>query len=96
MPLLYFWQSQNSHAKKQPLPDNYQAPAAPGTDPAGRARASKEELEARDGKLKYEHPEDREPEKFKPAFGQQHERKRVDGAPHGRNHQELHDRQRQI
>lgn len=95
VPLLYLWQSQNTSAQKHSLPDNYTAPAAPSTDPAASVRATKDEAKARDGKAKYEHPEDREPEKFKPAFGRVHERKRVDGAPHGRNHQELMDRQRQ-
>ncbi|KAI1341344.1 hypothetical protein F5Y15DRAFT_353834 [Xylariaceae sp. FL0016] len=64
-----------------------------GLDPAERSRARKEAGD--DGKPKYTHPEHENPEEFKPPFGQQHKRKRVDGPPDDRNHQSLADRQRQ-
>ncbi|KAM0807400.1 hypothetical protein AB5N19_07740 [Seiridium cardinale] len=96
LPTLYLWQTRNANTHVKPLPDGHPTAASPNTDPAGKARAAKEQAQERDGKVKYEHPEDRDPEKFKPEFGRLHERKRVDGPPDGRNHQELHDRQRQL
>lgn len=96
IPTLYLWQAQNAQAIARPVPDNRMIAGPPQTDPASRVREYKEQLEARGGKVKYEHPEHREPERFKPAFGQVHERKRVDGPPDGRNHKELNDRQKHI
>ncbi|KAI4604106.1 hypothetical protein KJ359_000234 [Pestalotiopsis sp. 9143b] len=96
LPTLYLWSTRNSAAVSAGLPEGHHSPAELQSDPAARSRLAKEQLEARGGKVKYEHPEDREPERFKPAFGRQHERKRVDGPPEGRNHAELHERQRNI
>ncbi|KAH6647673.1 hypothetical protein BKA67DRAFT_649391 [Truncatella angustata] len=94
IPTALLWRSQNKTAAAQPVPEDYPTPASPNLEPADRVRVGKERAEARNGQVKYEHPEDREPERFKPAFGRLHEKKRVDGPPHGRNHQELEDRQR--
>ncbi|ETS78047.1 hypothetical protein PFICI_10109 [Pestalotiopsis fici W106-1] len=94
LPTLYLWQTRNSHYQTRSI--DHPPPAALNSDPAARARAAREALEERGGKVKYEHPEDREPERFKPAFGRQHERKRVDGPPDGRNHHDLHEKQRHL
>ncbi|KAF7542035.1 hypothetical protein G7054_g144 [Neopestalotiopsis clavispora] len=94
LPTLYLWQTRNSQSAARPV--DHPVPAVMNSDPAAKARAAKEAKEERGGTVKYEHPEDREPERYKPAFGRQHERKRVDGPPDGRNHAELHERQRQI
>ncbi|KAK8097940.1 uncharacterized protein PG998_013426 [Apiospora kogelbergensis] len=66
------------------------------SDPAAKARARKEELAASGGQPKHIHPEHLDPETYKPAFGRQHQRKRVDGPPDGRNHQALNDRNANI
>ncbi|KAK8116093.1 hypothetical protein PG984_012595 [Apiospora sp. TS-2023a] len=68
----------------------------PDLDPAAKARARKEETLANGGQPKHMHPEDHDPAAFKPEFGRQHQRKRVDGPPDGRNHKDLNDRNRNI
>ncbi|KAK6851277.1 hypothetical protein PG990_007828 [Apiospora arundinis] len=65
-------------------------------DPADKARARKEEIAAAGGQPKHMHPEDEDPATYKPGFGRQHQRKRVDGPPDGRNHQALNDRNQNI
>ncbi|KAI0416075.1 hypothetical protein F5X98DRAFT_376055 [Xylaria grammica] len=63
----------------------------PNLDPAAAKRVRDEnEPEER----KYAHPEHKNPEEFKPAFGQLHQQKRVDMPPDGKNHQSLNDRSR--
>ncbi|KAI0450588.1 hypothetical protein F5B21DRAFT_422564 [Xylaria acuta] len=65
---------------------------APNLDPAATQR-HRDETEP--DQVKYAHPEHKNPEEFKPAFGQLHKQKRVDGPPDGRHHQALTDRARQ-
>jgi hypothetical protein len=77
-----------------PLPDDHPRALEPQSDPGSRSKAAKEKL-AEDGR-RHTHPEHREPEKYKPPFGQLHQNKRVDGPPDGRNHQALNDRNEQI
>ncbi|KAI0160282.1 hypothetical protein GGR57DRAFT_414562 [Xylariaceae sp. FL1272] len=64
----------------------------PDSDPAARKR---ERAAVEEDGPKYLHPETKNPEDFKPAFGQLHKVKRVDSPPDERNHQALQDKQRQ-
>ncbi|KAI1847639.1 hypothetical protein JX265_000877 [Neoarthrinium moseri] len=96
VPAVYLLSTRNAKAQEKPAAEKTHAPPQVHPDPAERARLAKEKLAANDGKVKYEHPEHLEPDKYKPAFGRVHERKRVDGPPDGRNHQELHDRQKHL
>ncbi|KAI1259271.1 hypothetical protein F5Y18DRAFT_410270 [Xylariaceae sp. FL1019] len=64
----------------------------PDSDPAARKR---ERAAVEEDGPKYLHPEQKNPEDYKPAFGQRHKVKRVDSPPDERNHQALQDKQRQ-
>ncbi|KAI1365714.1 hypothetical protein F5Y08DRAFT_171149 [Xylaria arbuscula] len=87
--LAYFMIPSRPAASGQPAAH---ASKAPNLDPAARKR----ERDANEPhERKYMHPEHKDPETFKPAFGQLHQPKRVDSAPDGRNHQAMSDRARQ-
>jgi hypothetical protein len=77
----------------RPVANTNETPGPKQSDPAKRAREKKENTP--NSSQVIEHQEDREPEKFKVAFGQLHSQKRVDGAPDERNHQALSDKNRQ-
>ncbi|KAI1181873.1 hypothetical protein F5B17DRAFT_232770 [Nemania serpens] len=66
----------------------------PNLDPAAEKRARNETGSDSGRGTDPVHPEDKDPENFKPAFGQVHQQKRVDTPPDGRHHQALHDRAR--
>ncbi|KAK8069700.1 hypothetical protein PG994_006316 [Apiospora phragmitis] len=99
LPALYLYSSRSAsgtHATAAAQRDTEAGYQRPDLDPAGKTRASKEALEAAGGQRKHTHPEHLDPETFKPAFGRQHQRKRVDGPPDGRNHQALNERNQNI
>ncbi|KAK7931411.1 hypothetical protein PG985_002123 [Apiospora marii] len=98
LPALYLYSSRSASGTHPTAAAAAQtaASARPDLDPAGKTRAKKEESAANGGQPKHMHPEDHDPAAFKPGFGRQHERKRVDGPPDARNHQELNDRNRNI
>ncbi|KAK7942839.1 uncharacterized protein PG986_011952 [Apiospora aurea] len=99
LPALYLYTSRSAsgtHPTAAAQRDIEAGYKRPDLDPAGKVRATKEETAANGGQSKHMHPEDRDPETFKPPFGLQHPRKRVDGPPEERNHQALNDRNRNI
>ncbi|KAK8045268.1 hypothetical protein PG993_005292 [Apiospora rasikravindrae] len=99
LPALYLYTSRSAsgtHPTAAAVRDLEAGYKPPELDPAGKTRAKRAETEANDGKPKHMHPEDHHPELFKPEFGRQHMRKRVDGPPDERNHQALNDRNRNI
>lgn len=86
--MAYFLLMPRESGNKNMAPANEVHTSAVNLDPAARKRAMK------DGTV-YAHPEMQYPDDFKPAFGQLHQRKRVDGPPDGRHHQAMQDRLRQ-
>ncbi|KAH8666645.1 hypothetical protein BX600DRAFT_511563 [Xylariales sp. PMI_506] len=103
LPALYLLSSRRSLATR--AGDRRPAPASAdvsGDDVSGNNMAAMQPQSQRaTGKgptrqQRGEHPEDREPDKFKPPFGQLHQRKRVDSPPDGRNHADLNARDRNI
>ncbi|KAI0523764.1 hypothetical protein F5B22DRAFT_415648 [Xylaria bambusicola] len=63
----------------------------PNLDPAARKR-DRDSHES--DEPKYVHPEHKNPDEFKSAFGQLHQQKRVDSPPDRRHHQALNDKAR--
>ncbi|KAI1813317.1 hypothetical protein GGS20DRAFT_489799 [Poronia punctata] len=92
--------SSESETTMTPSSSTTSPPATPKKQQlSGQANRShnrkKAEEEDEHGGPRYLHPEMRDPDKYKPPFGQLHAKKRVDGPPDGRNHQNMSDRQRQ-
>ena len=99
LPALYLYTSRSAsgtHPAAAAQRDAEVGRQRPDLDPAGDTRAKKEASAAAGGQPKHVHPEHEDPESFKPAFGRQHQRKRVDGPPDGRNHQALSERNQNI
>ncbi|KAI0818388.1 hypothetical protein GGR55DRAFT_73152 [Xylaria sp. FL0064] len=66
-----------------------EATQPPNLDPAAVKR-HRDAHEPDEGK--YVHPENMNPEEFRPPFGQLHKKKRVDTPPDNKHHQALNDR----
>ncbi|KAI0486355.1 hypothetical protein F4859DRAFT_511346 [Xylaria cf. heliscus] len=90
--LVYFIIPPRSNNTPTPQPSSTRPP---NLDPAAAAKRNNR-ARSEPGQVKYAHPEHENPEDFKPAFGQLHKQKRVDGPPDGRNHQALADRARTV
>ncbi|KAI0966780.1 hypothetical protein F4678DRAFT_266261 [Xylaria arbuscula] len=95
LPVLAYILIPSKPAKQAPSTQAAAAAAtkSPNLDPAARKR---ERAANEPDERKYMYPEHKNPEEFRPAFGQLHKQKRVDTPPDGKHHQALNDRARDL